>query len=224
MSLSKSYNRKQTDPLSGTLGEKNNESLGEQKSEKFARQCNANRVCPLQDGKTNIPSLTSPSTHLVCIKPRTFTTMHLKDQTVSHIEDKRVLRTIEQEKHKLKDEIKGEIKDGIKNDKNDLDANKTCSHVNCAKEKFQKVDSDANGTCNSVFYTKNKYKEVDLDTNRICCVCSEDSTETPSQHDSEDKICPMKLTEIINNSVKEAMQSIVKQCKTVFKMRVSRIL
>ncbi|CAD1472140.1 unnamed protein product, partial [Heterotrigona itama] len=200
MLLSKSFNRKQTDPLSGTLGEKNNESFPGQKSEKFARQADANVIHPLQDTKTNIPSLTLPSMHT---KP---------NQTISHIEDrKKVSRTIEQEKKdEIKNEIKGEIKDEIKND---LDANKICSPINCTKGKYQKVDSDANETCNSAICTKNRYKEVDLDTNGIC-VCSEGSTETLGQHDSEDKICPTKLTEIINNSVKEAMQSIVKQCKT----------
>ncbi|XP_017788732.1 PREDICTED: uncharacterized protein LOC108571244 [Habropoda laboriosa] len=52
--------------------------------------------------------------------------------------------------------------------------------------------------------------------------CSPDSCEKPvqkSSQQSEDKIIHMKLTELINSSIQEAMQTIVKQCRMVFKMQ-----
>ncbi|CAK9812571.1 hypothetical protein ANTPLA_LOCUS7446 [Anthophora plagiata] len=52
--------------------------------------------------------------------------------------------------------------------------------------------------------------------------CSPDTCEKPpkkSPPQSQDKIVHMKLTEMINSSIKEAMQTIVKQCRMVFKMQ-----
>lgn len=50
------------------------------------------------------------------------------------------------------------------------------------------------------------------------------SSKVSSQHDAENKISPTKLTAMINTSIKEAMETIVKQCKMVSMMQVSKIL
>lgn len=73
--------------------------------------------------------------------------------------------------------------------------------------------SSANGACDSKTCTKEEW-------------CSPETCETTLKkpRDSGDKISPVKLTEMINSSIKEAMQTIVKQCRMVFKMQVSKIL
>lgn len=151
-------------------------------------------------------------------------------------------------KNEIKDEIEDEVKDEMKSDEKVLvdenefcdlttctkekDENEFCDLITCTKEKSENVDLDANGICDSTTCTKekfqkvDKYREVDLDSNRDC-ICSEtcgNFSETRTKNDRDDKISPTKLTEIINSSIKEAMQNIVKQCKMVFKMQVSRIL
>lgn len=76
----------------------------------------------------------------------------------------------------------------------------------------QITDSTTNGECDSKSCTKKNCKPETCTTIR------------KQQHESEEKMSPVQLTEMINSSIKEAMQTIVKQCRMVFKMQVSQIL
>ncbi|CAL7950630.1 unnamed protein product [Xylocopa violacea] len=73
----------------------------------------------------------------------------------------------------------------------------------------KKIHLDAYGTCDLKTCAKEK--------------CSPETCEQPLKktclEDSKDKINHVKLTEMINSSIKEAMQTIVKQCRMVFKMQ-----
>ncbi|XP_017766517.1 PREDICTED: uncharacterized protein LOC108555401 [Eufriesea mexicana] len=84
-------------------------------------------------------------------------------------------------------EKRGEFKDEIKNDKKtNLDTDESCNVKTCPMEVYSR---------------------------EICGT----HLNTSIKHDSEDKISPMispiKLTEMINTSIKEAMKTIVKQCR-----------
>lgn len=98
----------------------------------------------------------------------------------------------------LKDEKEKEdkIEDKIEDDKKRYSfEQKVCDSKTCTKEK-----------CNSDTCAKERI----------------DTFKKPSE--VTDKIGQDKLTEMINSSIKEAMQTIVKQCRMVFKMQVSKIL
>lgn len=213
-------------------------------SEKLPKSGDRNVIDPLHGVKASVYPPFSPNVSV----PRTLPATHLERQKVSYPKDRNILRTTEEDrknkniwkdkikneaKNEIKDEIGDEVKDEMKSDEKVLlDENEFCDLITCTKEKSGNVDLDANGTCDSMTCTKekfqkvDKYREVDLDSNRDC-ICSEtcdNFSETRTKHDRDDKISPTKLTEIINSSIKEAMQNIVKQCKMVFKMQVSRIL
>lgn len=81
----------------------------------------------------------------------------------------------------------------------------------------EKPDEDTNESCNLKTCPMEKH---------IPEICQVHLT-TCAQRDSEDTsptVNPIKLTEMINTSIKEAMETIVKRCRMVFKMQVSKIL
>lgn len=220
------------DSKPGILEIVNDMSLPEQNSEKLPKSGDRNVIDPLHGVKASVSPPFLPNVSV----PRTLPATHLERQKVSHTKDRNILQTTEI-KNEAKNEIKGEIEDEVKNEmKSDekvlLDENEFCDLITCTKEKSENVDLGANGICDSMTCTKekfqkvDKYREVDLDSNRdyICSETCDNFSETRTKHDREDKISPTKLTEIINSSIKEAMQNIVKQCKMVFKMQVFRIL